>query len=48
MVTLLGLNGHDLHATDAEVLTEFLGLADGTISEEALANWIRQHGAKRR
>lgn len=48
MVTFLGLNGHDLHATDAEVVTEFLGLADGSVSEAALADWVRQHSAKRR
>ena len=48
MVTFLGLNGHDLVATDAEVVAETLALADGSVSEEALADWIRQHGATRR
>jgi death-on-curing protein len=48
MVTFLGLNGYDLAATDAEVVAEILGLADGTFSEDALADWIRQHSAKRR
>lgn len=48
MVTFLGMNGHDLQATDAEVVATFLALADGSVSEEALANWIRQHGTKRR
>jgi death on curing protein len=47
MVTFLGVNGHDFSATDAEVVTEFLGLADGSASEEALANWIRRHSSKR-
>ena len=37
MATFLGLNGHDLHATDAEVVAEFLALADGGVSEEALS-----------
>jgi death on curing protein len=41
MVTFLGVNGHDFAATEAEVVAEILGLADGSVSEEALADWIR-------
>jgi len=48
MVTFLGLNGYELEATDAEVVAEIVALADGSVSEESLANWIRQHGTKRR
>jgi death on curing protein len=48
MVTFLGINGRDLDATDAEVVSEILALADGRVSEEALAEWIRQHIGKRR
>jgi death-on-curing protein len=48
MVTFLGINGHDLEATDAEVVTEMLALADRRVSEEELAGWLRQHTAKRR
>lgn len=48
MVTFLGVNGYGFSATDAEVVTEILALADGSVSEEALADWIRQHGSKRR
>jgi len=48
MVTFLGINGHGLAATDAEVVTEIVALADGGVSEEALAGWIRQHSTKRR
>lgn len=48
MVTFLGMNGHDFSATDAEVVGEILALADGTVSQEALANWIQQHCATRR
>ena len=48
MVILLGVNGHDFSATDAEVVAEILALADGRVSEEMLADWIRQHSAKRR
>ena len=48
MVTFLGVNGHDFSATEADVVTEILALADGSISEEALTGWIRQHRSKRR
>jgi death on curing protein len=48
MVTFLGVNGYSFSATDAEVVTQILTLADGSVSEEALADWIRQHGSKRR
>ena len=48
MVTFLGVNGHDFSATDAEVVAEILALADGSVSEETLADWIRQHSSKRR
>jgi death-on-curing protein len=48
MATFLGINGHDLSATDADVVTAILALAEGSLSEEALAEWIRQHSAKRR
>ena len=46
MVTFLGMNGRDLTATDAEVVAEIVALADGNVSEDALADWIRQHSAK--
>jgi death-on-curing protein len=48
MVTFLGVNGHDFSATEAEVVAKILALADGSASEEALADWIRQHCLKRR
>lgn len=48
LITFLGLNGHDLAATDADVVAEILALADGRVSEQALADWIRHHSAKRR
>jgi death on curing protein len=43
MVTFLGTNGYELTATDADVVTEFIGLADGNVSEDALTDWIRRH-----
>jgi death-on-curing protein len=43
MVTFLGITGHELLATDAEVVAVILALADGSVSEDDLAEWIRQH-----
>ena len=48
IVTFLGMNDHDLDATDAEVISEMLALADGRVSEEELADWIRRHSSKRK
>ena len=48
MVTFLGVNGYAFSATDAEVVTEILALADGSVSEEAMVDWIRQHSSRRR
>ena len=48
MMTFLGLNGRELEATDAEVVAEFTALADGAVSEEQLADWIRLRAVKRR
>ena len=48
MVTFLGMNNLELTATDAEVVTEIVALADGSVPEEALADWIRQHTGRRK
>ena len=48
MATFLGLNGHDLAATDADVVAVTVALAEGSAPGESLANWIRQHSTKRR
>ena len=48
MATFLDLNGYDLSATDAEVVAEIVALAEGSLPEDALADWIRQHSKKRR
>jgi death-on-curing protein len=48
LVTFLGVNGHDFSAAEAEVVAEIVALADGRVSEAALADWIRQHSSKRR
>jgi death-on-curing protein len=41
--TFLCLNGHDLEASQEEKYLTFLQVADGTIKEQELANWIREH-----
>jgi death on curing protein len=48
LVTFLGINGQDLRATDVEVVSEIVALADGSVSEDGLGEWIRSHTAKRR
>ncbi len=40
-VIFLGLSGHDLNATEAEVVQTVTALAAGSLTEEALATWIR-------
>ena len=43
LATFLGINGYELTATDADVVTAMLSLADGKLSEPQLARWIRNH-----
>ena len=47
MATFLELNGYDFVATDAGVVTEFLALAAGTVTEDALVAWVEQHSRRR-
>ncbi len=44
--TFLVVNGHELTATDAELVVTFLALAAGELSEGELADWFRDHLAK--
>ena len=39
--TFLRINGQDIDATDVDKYQTFLGVADGTIAESQLADWIR-------
>jgi death on curing protein len=41
--TFLLINGLEVTATEAAKLTVWLTLADGTLSEKDLAQWIRKH-----
>ncbi len=40
-VTFLNLNGYDFDGEPTETYSMFLGLADGTVSEDELAEWLR-------
>lgn len=41
-VIFLGLNGKDLDATETEVVQAMTALASGSLTEAALATWIRE------
>ena len=41
MAVFLGLNGLELDAPEAEVVTMMLRLADGTLAEDELTAWVR-------
>jgi death-on-curing protein len=42
-VTFLTLNGLELAASDAEILTVIVGVAAGLAAEANLATWLRRH-----
>ena len=48
MVVFLELNGLVFDAQEAEVVTVMLQLADGRLSENGLAEWLRSHVRKPR
>ena len=43
MELFLLLNGHELSVGDAQCLETILALADGSLAEDALAEWLRAH-----
>ena len=43
MYVFLGLNGYLIDATEADVVTLMLGVAEGSVEEEPLADWLRGH-----
>jgi death on curing protein len=43
MATFLGVNGYELIATDADVVTTMMALASGKLTEGELAGWLREH-----
>ena len=42
LVTFLGVNGHDLDTTDADVVATIVELAAGRLTEDELAQWIHE------
>jgi death-on-curing protein len=44
----LELNGWEVQAPEADATVTFLSLAEGTLSETSLAEWIERHCVKRR
>jgi death-on-curing protein len=42
-ITFLDINGWDVTASREDEYFTFLGLAEGTVSEEQLAAWFRSH-----
>jgi death-on-curing protein len=41
LATFLGINDSELDTTDEDVVTTMIALADGSLSEVQLADWIR-------
>ena len=41
LVTFLGVNRYELDTTDEDVVTTFLALAAGSLSEAEMADWVR-------
>ncbi len=41
LYTFLGLNGYDLEVPEEEVVQVMTAVADGTLDEEGLAEWVR-------
>jgi death-on-curing protein len=43
MGVFLGLNGYEMEAPEADVVTVMLNLAGGELSQDEMAEWIRSH-----
>lgn len=48
MATFAGLNGFEIEASEAEVVTVMVGVAAGQLKERQLADWLRAHLVPRR
>ncbi len=46
MFVFLALNGRDLVATEPDAVTTMLGVAEGTIDEPSLADWLRKNSKR--
>lgn len=45
--TFVSLNGYDLEASEEDKYTTILNLAEGSLTEEQLAEWVRSRSRKR-
>lgn len=45
--TFLELNGWEVQAPEADAVVAFYSLAEGKLTEGALAKWIKRHSARR-
>jgi death on curing protein len=43
MAVFLGLNGYEIEAPEADVVTVMVGIAAGRLSEARVAGWVRDH-----
>ena len=43
MYVFLGLNGYRIEAAEPDVVELMLGVAEGRVEEESLANWLHDH-----
>lgn len=43
LATFLQINGSELTTTNADVVSQMLALAEGRVTEDELAAWIRRH-----
>ncbi len=43
MYTFLGANGQELTASEIDAVLVMVGVAEGSISEQELAGWLREH-----
>ena len=41
LITFLGVNDYEFDTTDEDVVTTMLALADGSLTETQLVNWVR-------
>lgn len=48
IATFLGINVFELEASDIDVVTQIVALADNRVSEAELADWIRAHSSKQK
>jgi death on curing protein len=46
IVVFLGLNGYELDATEADVVTVIVALAAGRLTEEQLGEWVRSNATE--